>query len=372
MENTSPNIGWLFYKDYYNTSREEEVFIKVERRNVKRIAPLSLTEEGKEDAAINEKIFEKRNQHLIQQIRPQSIPAEYPTPQNPFKIIPLETKGQGLLIGSGYNHGSGASGEIEIGFFFDHTTGLPTIPGASVKGVMRSIFPGRLTEAANQAAKQAERFEKTGKTDKAKPLIAKSTYYLKLADDRYYFLIHLLSKVLGIQDFENLESIEDQRAFIDELENEIFEGRFKTQKRDEDNNWVYQEMSIYERDIFHDGLLVKSDHPALPIQRCPAGAILGMDFITPHKNRKSDNFPDQLKNPLPISFIKVLPKVRFNFQFDLKEEYSIEVVDENNIRRREKRNRLLSITEREKLFEAVLTTKGIGAKTNVNFGKLQK
>ncbi|MDZ7743476.1 MAG: RAMP superfamily CRISPR-associated protein [Bacteroidota bacterium] len=29
---------------------------------------------------------------------------------------------------------------MELGFFFDHTTGLPMIPGSSVKGSLRSAF----------------------------------------------------------------------------------------------------------------------------------------------------------------------------------------------------------------------------------------
>src|SRR5690606_9438219 len=66
----------------------------------------------------------------------------------------LYTTYPGLLIGSGYQHESGGENEFKIGFFFDYTTGLPQIPGSSVKGVLRSSFPGR-DKANLQASKAA-------------------------------------------------------------------------------------------------------------------------------------------------------------------------------------------------------------------------
>lgn len=52
----------------------------------------------------------------------------------------LETTYPGLLIGSGYTHGIKSDKDVKIGFFFDHTTGMPMIPGSTVKGVLRSMF----------------------------------------------------------------------------------------------------------------------------------------------------------------------------------------------------------------------------------------
>lgn len=49
----------------------------------------------------------------------------------------------GLLIGIGNCHekaGPEDKGAIELGFTFDYVTGLPYIPGSSVKGVLRSAF----------------------------------------------------------------------------------------------------------------------------------------------------------------------------------------------------------------------------------------
>jgi CRISPR-associated protein Cmr6 len=52
----------------------------------------------------------------------------------------LETIYPGLLIGSGYTHGLSVESDAKIGFYFDHTTGLPNIPGSSIKGMLRSLF----------------------------------------------------------------------------------------------------------------------------------------------------------------------------------------------------------------------------------------
>ncbi len=47
----------------------------------------------------------------------------------------------GLYAGLGYAHGlSGSNDDVKTGFSFDYTTGLPYIPGSSLKGTLRSCF----------------------------------------------------------------------------------------------------------------------------------------------------------------------------------------------------------------------------------------
>jgi len=58
--------------------------------------------------------------------------------------IKLTTIYPGLLIGSGYNHPVVKDDKqdtegYQLGFFFDHTTGLPLITGSSIKGVLNHI-----------------------------------------------------------------------------------------------------------------------------------------------------------------------------------------------------------------------------------------
>lgn len=180
----------------------------------------------------------------------------------------LETVYPGLLIGIGNPHevseefcDAEKPPEIKLGFTFDYVTGLPIIPGSTIKGVLHSAFK-RYPDAIDES---------------------------------------LLS-----------------------FENEIFgdeSGRGKC--------------------VFYD---------AYPIDVPKSKHLVGKDIITPH--------PSPLKNPKPISMLKVIPGVKFLFRFDL-----------SGFSKKEG----LSISDSIlMLFQEILTELGIGAKTNVGFGVMKK
>ena len=54
----------------------------------------------------------------------------------------LCTQYPGLMIGTGNEHSLKMDGAIKCGFSFDYTTGLPYIPGSSLKGALKACFPG--------------------------------------------------------------------------------------------------------------------------------------------------------------------------------------------------------------------------------------
>lgn len=76
--------------------------------------------------------------------------ADFVLKQNHAKLFSIEgTEGfslttiyPGLLVGGGYTHPKLKSNDddFQLGFFFDHTTGLPLISGSSIKGVLRSVL----------------------------------------------------------------------------------------------------------------------------------------------------------------------------------------------------------------------------------------
>ena len=74
-----------------------------------------------------------------------------------FTSLELKTVYPGLLIGIGNPHETGTEikgtdedgTEIKLGFTLDYVTGLPTIPGSTVKGVLRSAFNHYPTAIAN-------------------------------------------------------------------------------------------------------------------------------------------------------------------------------------------------------------------------------
>lgn len=110
------NIGHLYYKQYFNG-------LQLHRN----------TGQPKLDNPINKKLFNLPLDNYSGLIKT-------PYEQSSF---PLTTLYPGLLIGSGYNHevgGKEIENELKLGFYFDHTTGVPVIPGSSVKGMLRSAF----------------------------------------------------------------------------------------------------------------------------------------------------------------------------------------------------------------------------------------
>jgi CRISPR-associated protein Cmr6 len=121
------NIGYLYYKEYF----ESLSFYK----------------------SSNEWKAKFSGKEAYDKIKNESIDANLANAYNFGNLPPLEltTVYPGLLIGSGYIHEIGGknkirnkpsvSDELKLGFYFDHTTGLPVIPGSSVKGAIRSVFP---------------------------------------------------------------------------------------------------------------------------------------------------------------------------------------------------------------------------------------
>ena len=102
-----------------------------------------------------------------------------------------------------------------------------------------------------------------------------------------------------------------------------------------------EKKSIYERDIFFDAVLVKTDKK---------GRILCSDSITPHGS-------NPLKNPIPITFLKIAPGCTLEFRFKLVDTKIGEFI--------------LSKEDKIKLFHKILTAVGVGAKTNVGYGQLK-
>lgn len=132
---------------------------------------------------------------------------------------------------------------------------------------------------------------------------------------------------------------------IEDAFNDIFEGRdISEEKKVNDGKKHYK--SIYNRDIFFDAVIVKAD---------PKGRILCSDSITPHG-------ANPLKNPTPITFLKIAPGCTMEFRFKLVDSV---IKDANG-------NELKFTAEQKKaLFEEIIKTVGVGAKTNVGYGQFE-
>ena len=174
------NLGWLFYRKMYKNGNDDYQ-IKETMNN--------LTKVNGSDEKLNAK--------------------------ESFK---LKTLYPGLLVGSGYTHGLSSDYDSKIGFYFDHTTGLPLIQGSSVKGLLRSCFG----------------LEFGSQTDVYK-------------NEKHTLIRDLLKK----PDID-----------VDALAKEIFEGIDPETEKPK---------SIYQRDVFYEARVIETE-----------GILIQDDYITHH------------------------------------------------------------------------------------------
>lgn len=279
--NKYANLGFFFQRGYY--------------KGLKR----KMLEEKSSDV---EAYFKKQNDDLINSSKIIVHPDKslFGVINESFK---LQTIYPGLVTGIGMIHETGLQGESKLGMAFDYTNGIPTIPGSSVKGLLRSMFP---ILSPN------------------KPKDKLTDNELNILEEKNNFIIDSLKSINNSLAKLDKEDVEDLAMLI-------FEGQYRKGSF----------LPIYERDIFFDAQ-IEGDYRK--------NGILGLDFITPHKN--------QLQDPIPIQFLKIMPGVNFVFNFRLN------------------KNRLssgleISAEDKKKLFKTILTTVGIGAKTNVGYGQLK-
>lgn len=113
------NLGLLFTRRYFN----------------------GLTAEHLEDKDLQKTYYTERNNSVIRHSKNFENPKERLEEIPGTPPIELTVAYPGLLAGTGIFHSTGHFGETKLGFSFDHTTGLPYLPGSSVKGLLRSVFP---------------------------------------------------------------------------------------------------------------------------------------------------------------------------------------------------------------------------------------
>ena len=173
-----------------------------------------------------------------------------------YSVVNMRVQTPGLLIGSGLAHGlPGSEEDVKTGLQFDYTSGLPVIPGSSVKGVIRSAFP--MIKEDKEQSNEAD---------------AEKLNYIK-------------SLIADIPEFSSLV-FEDNDIL--ELGNQMFN----------------------HGDIFADALLV--GYGTRMKQHGPVKQVLAEDYITPHTG-------GPLAQPIPIKIVKVAPGVTFAFCFKFNE-----------------------------------------------------
>lgn len=176
--------------------------------------------------------------------------------------FPLKTIYPGLICGIGYEHEIGLENEFKLGFTFDYTTGLPYIPGSSVKGTLRCAF--------SHSEYPKSIIEKWINTNKIPEKITNRI------DD--------LKRIINDIDWKKLE-------------NHIFEGV---------NYSDGKPLSSYKKIVFFDAYISDQADDKL---------FLADDYITCHQNKIAQLSP--FTNPNPVRFLKVRSDVKFTFGFRL-------------------------------------------------------
>ncbi|MEG1106917.1 MAG: type III-B CRISPR module RAMP protein Cmr6 [Eubacterium sp.] len=170
----------------------------------------------------------------------------------------FKTTYPGLLIGLGTTHEIKDIDEaIKVGFSFDYVTGLPYIPGSSVKGMLRSAFHVKKRECISEIFKAIN-----------------ETKFGTITED-----------------------------MILEIEHQIFgQGHNEVRNRQQKNT-----------DVFFDAVVV---HGATDRRLIKRGNLLDYEYITSHQ--ADDPAYNGLVALNPVRLLKVRPGVTFEFRFLLK------------------------------------------------------
>ena len=169
--NTTANVGWLYYRDYYRNYQKNSKVLVTYYDNVGN----GKKSKESQTKTMHELLCKVRKNPYILSSRLEGMLVGNQTVAKAltdagFALLRFITFYPGLVVGFGLNHGTPFENDMKCGFQFDHATGLPVIPGSSVKGVLRSVFPDvegnsdvlRVQYVRNLLADQGIHFEKDG------------------------------------------------------------------------------------------------------------------------------------------------------------------------------------------------------------------
>ena len=123
------NAGLFYYREYYANIDLRPKPSKDDREGTDRYKQRAEANKSPLKDA-NAKLLNLSLQHVWEQVEPvENRLAD--------QHVLLKTTYPGLLTGSGYPHEFRQDEAFMLGCSFDHTTGLPVIPGSSVKGLLR-------------------------------------------------------------------------------------------------------------------------------------------------------------------------------------------------------------------------------------------
>lgn len=234
--NLHANVGWLYYREYYRD-------YAVNRGKVVKYPGRRGGRDIEETMNKHEYLLKyRRNPFLLSSKLDGMLKANRQLSGDltkaGFASLAFRTLYPGMIIGLGLSHGTPVDGDLKCGFQFDYATGLPIIPGSSVKGVLRSVFPDPDIKDPNERNMQKARY---------------------------------IARLLREQKIE----LNERNMFptVQQLAKQIFE---------------HDEAKRYGMDVFMDAILTGPS----------TGEFLADDYLTPHDKYK-DPVPIQFLKVLP-------------------------------------------------------------------------
>lgn len=402
------NIGWLYNKSYYEKLKGNESNGKTLKSQNEELKKMEV-----DSSAIRQ--LKNERQKLCEGA------------SSPYQQFSLRTYYPGLITGIGMQHQTTLKWkiteeektitipELKLGMAFDHATGLPIIPGSSLKGVLRESFPisnqqgfcdsydekrkyiagiiQNLIDIENKYSnRESELYSKCQEMlwerYKEEKEISKEWTKEKYGEECVKEEKQELEKKFGnneISDdwFEKYESLESPNAVSDMIHTnekkiaEFFESNSKrrnfkrglkpkaVKKLNTELRSLFkgapnsisddclQKASLLAKEIFEgqkeDGTLLPCYErdgffDAFPMLSNEPIKLFEIDTITHH--------PSPFIDPNPVSFLKIRPHVSFSFLFKLHDG-------------------ILNRKQKLLLFCKILCDKGVGAKTNVGYGKFE-
>lgn len=336
---------------------------------------------------------EGENERIVQW----QIPKETDTVLDQMKTIPrvrqfdMETTYPGLIAGLGYPHGkTGEKDEsyIETGFSFDYATGVPVIPGSSVKGALRAAFrsdPEYVQEKLTNMGVELDVLEVYTTLQKeifaperplqehdcffdALPLFAEGIAPMKVDNITPHITTGKLPPSCGSQSQESSGPVQQKSAesrSMPATEKKAAAAPRKAAKPTQAPTDAPKPKP--------GGKKAGGPSPAMFANRARPTSISQTSGKTPTANPASKMVPkpetamahvvraNATKDPNPVTILKVGAEVIFRFTF---------LLHDTTIARKNKSRVVVTAKHKEKLFKRILEDFGVGAKTNVGYGHL--
>jgi CRISPR-associated protein Cmr6 len=199
---------------------------------------------------------------------------------------------------------------------------LPVIPGSSIKGVLKNVFPSEINESFNNEKKEAIKKKNENKLEYLSEVLENKTENPELIKQNW-------KKVF----FERRQVFLE--AYLTAVEaNTTVIHKVDTGRKNNKGETFFDDKTVIEKHLFAD------------------------DYITPHTE-------GIFKNPIPIRFLKVASGVTFTFQFILKDCMKSDL---QKLKVGEIDKVIISKENILKVFKQIILGFGIGAKRNVGYG----